>query len=79
MGSVSTSCPLDVWLNNQEYARTYLEDLARKLNSAEVMDPEHDGFYVELTFVKNLGRGEKNGRKKANPGREAWEKLAKKT
>ena len=31
--------PLEVWLNNEDYARAYLEDLARKLNSAEVMDP----------------------------------------
>ena len=35
-------------------------------------------MYVELTFVKNLRRKGKNGRKKANPGREAWEKLDKK-
>lgn len=51
--------PLDVWLNNGDYARAYLEDLARKLNSAEVMDPHRDGFFVELTFVKNLGVGGK--------------------
>ena len=33
--------------------------MACKLNSAQVMDPERDGFYVELTFVKTLGRGGK--------------------
>ncbi|CAH3034025.1 unnamed protein product [Porites lobata] len=42
------------------------------------MDPQRDGFYVELTFVKRLGRGGKNGGKKANPSHHAWEKLAKK-
>ena len=36
--------PLEVWLNNEDYARAYLEDLARKLNSAEVMDPIEMGF-----------------------------------
>ena len=41
--------PLNEWLN-QEYARAFLEDLARKLNSAEVVDPERDGFFVELTL-----------------------------
>ena len=65
-------------MSNGAYTRAWLEDLAKKLNSAQVMDPQRDGFYVELTFVKRLGRGGKNGGKKANPGRHAWEKLAKK-
>ena len=42
------------------------------------MDPERDGFYVELTFVKTLGRGGKNGGACGNPGKMAWEKLTKK-
>ena len=70
--------PLEEWLSNGAYTRAWREDLAKKLNSAEVMDPQRDGFYVELTFVKRLGRGGKNGGKKANPSRHAWEKLAKK-
>ena len=70
--------PLNEWLHNQEYARSYLEQLARKLNSAQVVDPERDGFFVELTFVKTFGRGGKNGGKKGNPGKMAWEKMAKK-
>ena len=70
--------PLEEWLSNGAYTRAWLEDLAKKLNSAQVMDPQRDGFYVELTFVKRLGRGGKNGGKKANHGRHAWEKLAKK-
>ena len=41
--------PLNEWLN-QEYARPFLEDLALKLNSAEVVDPERDGLFVELTL-----------------------------
>ena len=61
--------PLEEWLSNGAYTRTWLEDLAKKLNSAQVMDPQRDGFYVELTFVKQLGRGGKNRGKKANPGR----------
>ena len=40
--------PLNEWLSNQEYARLFLEDLA--LNSAEVVDPERDGLFVELTL-----------------------------
>ena len=68
--------PLNEWLSNQEYARAFSEDLARKLNSAEVVDPERDGFFVELTFVKRLGRG--GAFKRNNPGRIAWEKIAKK-
>ena len=70
--------PLNEWLHNREYARSYLEQLARKLNSAQVVDPERDGFFVELTFVKTFGRGGKNGGKKGNPGNMAWEKMAKK-
>ena len=42
--------PLNKWLSNQEYERAFLEDLARKLNSAEIVDPERDGFFVELTL-----------------------------
>ena len=42
------------------------------------MDPERDGFYVELTFLKTLGRGRKNGGARANPGKIAWKKLTKK-
>lgn len=68
---------MNEWLHNQDYARTYLEDLARKLNSAQVVDPERDGFFVELTFVKTLGRGGKNKGKRGNPGKMAWEKLEK--
>lgn len=30
---------------------------------------------MELTFVRRLGRGGKNGGKKGNPGRMAWEKI----
>ena len=61
--------PLEGWLSNGAYTLAWLEDLAKKLNSAQVMDPQRDGFYVELTFVKQLGRGRKNRGKKANPGR----------
>ena len=70
--------PLNEWLHNQEYARAYLEQLARKLNSAQMIDPERDGFFVELTFVKTMGRGGRNGGKKENPGRMAWQKMARK-
>ena len=59
--------PLEELLSNGAYTHAWLEDLAKKLNSAQVMDPQRDGFYVEVTFVKRLGRG-----------RHEWEKLAKK-
>ena len=65
-------------MTNQDYARAYLKDWARKLNSAQVMDPERDGFYAELTFVKTLGRGGKNGGVRGNPGKMTREKLTKK-
>ena len=42
------------------------------------MDPERDGFYVEFTFLKTLGRGGKNGGARGNPGKIAWKKLTKK-
>ena len=42
------------------------------------MDPERDGFYVELTFLKTLERGGKNGGARGNPGKIAWKKLTKK-
>ena len=71
--------PLTDWLNNAEYTRAWLDDLAKKLNSAEVVEPERDGFYVELTFVKRLGRGAGKKGKQKNPGRYAWETMAKKT
>ena len=67
--------PLNEWLNNQEYARAYLEQLARKLNSAQMIDPERDGFFVELTFVKTLGQGSRPANK--NPGKwpqKRWQK-----
>ena len=70
--------PLEELLSNGAYTHAWLEDLAKKLNSAQVMDPQRDGFNVEVTFVKRLGRGGKNGVKKAKPGRHEWEKLAKK-
>lgn len=44
--------PLEEWLNNGLYTRTWLEDLAKKLNSSQVIDPHRDGFFVELTFIK---------------------------
>ena len=66
------------WLDNAECTRAWLDDLAKKLNSAEVVEPERDGFYVELTFVKRLGRGAGKHGKQKNPGRYAWETIAKK-
>ena len=54
--------PLEEWIKNGLYTRAWLEDLARKLSSAEVMDPQRDGVFVQLTFVKSMGRGGKNGR-----------------
>lgn len=42
------------------------------------MDPERDGFYVEFTFLKTLGRGGKNGGARGNPAKIAWKKLTKK-
>ena len=70
--------PLQDWLSNGTYTRARVEELFRQLNSAEVIDPHRDGFYVELTFVKQVGRGGTNEGRKGNPGRQAWEKLAKK-
>lgn len=62
--------PLKNCLTNGEYTRRFLEDLAQKLNSAQMIDPQQDGFYVELTFVKNLWRGGKNGGKKETLSRQ---------
>ena len=41
------------------------------------MNVEQDGFFVELTFVRRVGRCGKGGGKKGNPGRIVWEKIAK--
>ena len=65
----SRHVPLNEQLHNQDYAHSYLEQLARKLNSAQVVDPERDGFFVELTFVKRLGRGGGNGGNLKIPGK----------
>ena len=43
-----------------------------------MVDPERDGFFVELTFVKRLGHGGGKKGKCGNPGKTAWEKMAKK-
>ena len=67
--------PLNEWLNNQKCARAYLEQLARKLNSAQMIDPERDGFFVEMTFVKTFGQGSRPANK--HPGKMASEKMAK--
>ena len=70
--------PLEEWLSNGDYTRAWLDALAKKFNSAEVIDPQQDGFFVELTFVKRLCRRGKHGGKKCNPGMYAWDKTAKK-
>ena len=57
--------PLEEWLSNGDYTRAWLDALAKKFNSAEVIDPQQDGFFVELTFVKRLCRGGKHGGKNA--------------
>ena len=36
--------PLEEWLSNEAYTSAWLEDLAKKLNSAQVVDPQRDGF-----------------------------------
>ena len=36
--------PLEEWLSNGAFTRAWPEDLAKKLNSAQVMDPQRDGF-----------------------------------
>lgn len=57
--------PLEEWLNNGLYTRAWLEDLAKKLNSSQVIDPHRDGFFVELTFVKPwFVDGKMEGKKK---------------
>ena len=40
-----------------------------------MIDPERDGFFVELSFVKTFGQGSRPAKK--NPGKMAWEKMAK--
>ena len=40
-----------------------------------MIDSERDGFFVELTFVKTFGQGSRPAKK--NPGKMAWEKMAK--
>ena len=70
--------PLEEWLSNGDYTRAWLDALAKKFNSAEVIDPQQDGFFVEHTFVKRLCRGGKDGGTKCNPGMYAWDKTAKK-
>ena len=72
------SVPLEEWLSNGDYTRAWLDALAKKFNSAEVIDPQKDGFFVELTFVKRHCRGGKHGGKKFNPGMYAWDKMTKK-
>ena len=55
--------PLNEWLSNQEYARALLEDLVRKLNSAEVVDPERDGFFLFLLSLPLLSLWEIGSKK----------------
>lgn len=64
--------PLAEWLSNGENTRARMDQLAKQLNSGEVMN------FVDLTFVRRLGRGGKGSGKKCNPGRLAWEKLVEK-
>lgn len=66
--------PFAEWLSNGEYKEAWMEQLAKRLNSGEVMDMQQDGFFVELTFIRRLGLGGKGDGKKCNPGRMAWEK-----
>lgn len=70
--------PLAEWLSNSEFTQAWMEQLAKSLNSGEVMNVQQDGLSVELTFVRRLGRGGKNGGQKGNPGRMAWEKMVEK-
>lgn len=70
----SPNIPLTDWLDNNQRSREWLEKLAKQLNSAEDLDATEGEFYVEMTFIKNSGRGGKKG----NPGRMSYEKLLKK-
>lgn len=65
---LSRNVPLEEWLNNGLYTRAWLEDLAKKLNSSQVIDPHRDGFFVELTFFKKPGSWTEKWREK----RKSW-------
>lgn len=38
------SVPLEEWLSNGDYTRAWLDALMKKLNSAELIDPQKDFF-----------------------------------
>lgn len=59
--------PLSEWLLKGEYTRAWMEVLVRKLNSAQVINQENDGFFAEIAFIRRIGRGGR--KKKKNPGR----------
>ena len=45
--------PLEEWLSNGAFTRAWPEDLAKKLNSAQVMDPQRAVSYTHLTLPTN--------------------------
>ena len=45
--------PLAEWLSNSDYTQAWMEHLAKRLNSGEVMDVQQDGFFVELTLLES--------------------------
>ena len=74
-----TSCPplpLVDWLNGSEMSRSWLDRLAKQLNSSESFDGASGEFYAELVFFKNRSRG--SGWKKNNPGSMSYEQMLKK-
>ena len=75
MWTRSPNIPLTDWVDNNQRSREWLEKLAKQLTSAEDLDATEGEFYVEMTFIKNSGRGGKNGGKKGIPGRMSYEKL----
>ena len=54
--------PLNEWMNGSEYTRTWLEQLAKQLNSIQSLDGTEGEFYVQLSFFRTERRGGRPGK-----------------
>ena len=69
----STSFTLEEFSNNSPHMSSYLQNLAKKLNSGEKFG-KNENFHTELTFIKTPSKGSGHGNK-MKPGRKAIETL----
>ena len=68
--------PVNDWLNSLQRTRDWLDNLAKKLNSADTLDPTKEDIYAEFVLLKTPSTGGR--RKKFNIHRMSYQDMLKK-